>query len=570
MTVSEIARINPDDIGTPRGAFRVELVDDRGKVRERVDSPNYVTPALDQWVKWHQWYAFINGNRYVDQGSASNDVAIPDALTIRDLGNPPRMPIEAIVGTESTVAEDTASDWMTGRVVGWASRYKSNNVPASGARGQINEQQSLMALDSVRLVFDFVEDQGNGSIGSIGMCRAEGLTSTVSGNLLGTLDIATGRSRVTDGTSIDLSLNGRLGLTLSGYLVCNLTDDVLYAANQIQPRAVRIDLTNQAAPDADGFVDLSGVTAADTTEVALAGISSTSTNSAGPAFWNRDNVHSTTQDPVSGDFITAYTDGQGGLCLARHTIAGAEVWKVQVATTPGTSELNGLRAGVTVLGTDVYVVGSGGTVAAAPWLANIHRCNVSDGALTATIPIPNDIQGGTLVPMLSHFINNDGTDLLIHTHEGLTKLTTAGVIVTVYGRLLMTTITATGVTPWDTITGRQRVLFGFPRTYRYHVLGVDDAANTDRHNGIDVIPFTPFPNSTAVIPAFGVRAGRLWQFNYSSGLIRLLSVDGGNCFSRTKLATPINKTSSSTMKWTYEITFPSTWRTLEPHPLPPE
>lgn len=570
MTVSEIARISPDDIGTPRGAFRVELVDDRGKVLERVDSPNYITPALDQWVKWHQWYGFIHGNRYVDQGAASNTDAIPAALTTRDLGNPPRMPIEAIVGTESTVAEDTASDWMTGRVVGWASRYKSNSVPAAGARGQINEQQSLMALDSVRLVFDFVEDQGNGSIGSIGMCRAEGFTSPQSGNLLGCLDLASGRSRVGDADSLDFTFNGRLGITTSGYIVCNLTDDKLYAANQVNPRVVVVDLTNQAAPDADGNIDFSGVTSSDTSEVTLAGLTSTSSSSPGPQWWNRDNVHSTTQDPVSGDFLTAYTDGQGSLNLARHTIAGAEVYKVQVAASATTSELNGVRAGITVIGTDVYLIGAGATTTLAPWVANIHRCNVSDGALTATIPIPNDVQGGTLVPLQSHFLNNDGTDLLYHSDEGLTKISTAGVVQTVYGRLLMQRTTATGVTPWSTVTGRQSVDFGYPRERRYHVLGVNDAANTDRFNGIDLISFSPTPPNTTTVPAFGIRSGRLWNMTYGGGFIRLLSVDGGNCFSRTKLATPINKTSSSTMKWTYEITFPSTWRTLEGHPLPPE
>jgi len=51
--------------------------------------------------------------------------------------------------------------------------------------------------------------------------------------------------------------------------------------------------------------------------------------------------------------------------------------------------------------------------------------------------------------------------------------------------------------------------------------------------------------------------GRLW---ISDDVGSVGNVDGGNLFSRSVLGSSISKTSSSTMKWTYEITFPSEWR----------
>lgn len=66
-------------------------------------------------------------------------------------------------------------------------------------------------------------------------------------------------------------------------------------------------------------------------------------------------------------------------------------------------------------------------------------------------------------------------------------------------------------------------------------------------------------------------AGQMFLISSSGGsaVQRIVSVDGDNCYSRAVLATPVTKTSASTMQLTYEVTFPTEWQAPPTHSVVP-
>lgn len=534
MAVKErIAGIRADEIGHPVGAYRVELFDHRGRVTERVDRANYITPVHKRSAAY--WNARIfndgfTGLRLPHLGAAPS--SLPD--TPRVIYYPPALPLEMIIGTTSTLAADESSAWATGRVVGYASRWKSANVAAAGLRGQINEAQSEATLFAQKLVYDFNENQGNGEIGSllIGRCTGHNQGTVRLGCQVG--------GTYTQENAAAFGPFRRLGkwdpAAGVAYTLANPT-------GSSTPVVVEEWDISSVTVGADGVLDVSGVTLTSTSSTlsSLTVTNSTASNAV---------TDPVTIEKYAGDYLVAFTASDGDLHLRRYTPTGTLVWASSGVPASGTgSSLGGSPAGVAVVGTDAYIT-AGPVSSFRGCSADIFRVRLSDGVVTATLPHGNDIEGNPIYSQGG--ICTDGTDLYVYTTEGIVKMATDGTVIEWLGDHSVPEYTDTGVSPWITTTN------GY-RTYN---------PNASRHAG-------------ATYTAVGSYATRLLSYSGGELYTRAASeqnsyvqkVEGWNCYSRAVLDTPVTKTASSTMKWTYEITFPDSWISAGTtdewvHPLP--
>ena len=548
-----ISPVNPDDIGRPVGTYRVELLDRHtGRVTERVDASNYITPLLADYMKWKQAHTFHRGQRFAHLGTAVG--TFPSAVSpLRNLSASPTMPIEFIAGLSSTVAENTASSWATGNVIAYASRYKLASLPAGGPRGQINEAQSEITLDGVKIVFDYNEDQGNGAINSLAICRLSPnpFSSTANVPALACRQGAAGRWLDIDAQEVALNYRKLAAIDPD-------TDaSAMYWVNNNDNKPRIVDLTSFPA-DADGIRDLSTLTSADVT--------------LGPTFANliwqsNSSVSSSRTHYLSNpsvtrygtDWLMAFMDYAGNLNYGRWTNAGAQVGGfLQVSSLYGSLNYSNM-AGIAVVGTKAYITVSTTYPQTGDAASSVTRIDLGTNLIDATLPFGTDANGATIRG--AGGMTTDGTDLYVATTHGILKMSTAGAILENYGSPRGSHWVEDGATPWVNTAGRQQVpVPGSARDYE----GTQTGTSTIYDSYFIGVPIG------TIGYLYGIHidaAGKLWSYAPDSGDVAPL--DGANAFSRTLLASTVNKTNSSTMKWTYELTLPSEWRAVPTHPVPP-
>lgn len=556
MPRERIANVNPDDIGQPTGAYRVELLDRHtGKVLDRVDASNYLTPAHSRMVAWNQARQFHQGLRYVHLGDAgrnwpyNGNTEFAADLSEQDYGSPPAYPVEFIVGTDSTVAENTADDWGRGRVIGYASRWKTG-IPSSGPRGQINESQCELGLDSVRLVFDFNEDQGNGTIESLmigRMSKDKNALVAIVGDV---------------GTSTMLPAGESLP-GISYAILGGIDDNGIYFYDPLNKKFITYAF-------ADFTTDAFGTEIAGTPTITAAitgGPGYDSFAGLGPTFFN-DSTPSQMARAADGDYLLIYCDGRGGVQVGRWSPDGTvNDWKVTALSSGAAVEVDTtILQGATVIGDNLYLAVYSGTGWTTTSTQNIiQRFDLTTQTVTATIPLGSGITFSANVGNCQ--LATDGTDLLVSTNIGIVRYSTAGVLLDVLGDPDPGTWTETGIAPWSTSGSQQYLGAGArERDYFYLITGQQlnevsqlSSTNDRRNNGLGG------RGPTNPQPGIAVRDGKLWTLtgnNYAttSASVGMFPIKGGNIFSRSLLDAAIVKTSSSTMKWTYELTLPSEWR----------
>lgn len=521
MPREHIAGIRSDEIGRPVGAYRVELLDPRtGRVLDRVEKANYITEVQARYAAWGNGYSFLdNAYSYLPLGNLGS-TGKQYAGTPRNVTNPPAQPTEFIAGLTSDVAEAAPSSWATGRVIGWASRWKSANVPAAGTRGQINEAQSEFTKLGIKQVYEFNEDQANGTIGSLAICR---ILPTGAARLIA----GTGGAYYADTGNLD-------GTGLVHVMNWDPANNVAYALRRdgSATYAQEWDISSVTV-DEFGVADVSGVTM--TSEVLLASTFYSTSNS--PGYWQTGSAGKLLK--IGTDWLLASTTTQGRGWVARYNAAGARSW-IYDAGYPGTgSSYGGSPAGIAVIGTTGYFTHAPAYYPSSTTHDTIKRLDLTTGAETATIPFPNALDGGTVLSKGGCV--TDGTDLYVMTDEGIIKMTTAGAVLDYLGDPLAAgDYTDTGVSPWST-TGS-----GYRAT---NLTGARFWTTNNQQLG------------TLTVGTLDLSGGKLYLRNSAN----VLSIEGRNAWSRTVFDTAIVKGSSSTMKWTYELTLPESWLATPPH-----
>jgi len=542
-TKDRILKINPDEIGVPQGAYRVELLDRHtGRVKDRIESKNYLTPMYLNALKWWNAAQFQAGLRWVHLGAAAYDVELLSSVWMgQDMSIPPRMPNEAMVSLSSAVAENTASHWATGRVLGYGTRWKAGSVPASGPRGQINEAQSELGVDSLKLVWDFNENQGNGAFNSLAIANINNVSYHET-------RIALTGSQWADGEKPYLNVPFPNTVSPSYFYPTYIDSTKIYYIDVVSTTMHVRSALKADFVDMGNWWDGSGVSL--TTEVTLNGISWTSSNSSSATVANSTFQYQLWKDG-SGNWYMCYAPRYARLNISKWNSAGTKQWTTQLDPTITTT--TGGNAGCCVIGSNVYACfGSAGIAlgTGAAWQTRVYRFDTTTGALNASFDLG---RGGA---WNLGGITTDGTDLFIDTLGGLEQWDTAGTFIENYGSYYGGSYTETGASPWSVTSNYQ----GSSASIGHRAYMFFDAAGSpqDRMSG---------NNPSIYTPSFVFyEGGKLWSFSSSSprGITNtsggVFPIGGGNCWSRSVLGSEVTKSVSSTMKWTYELTFPSEWR----------
>jgi hypothetical protein len=174
-------------------------------------------------------------------------------------------------------------------------------------------------------------------------------------------------------------------------------------------------------------------------------------------------------------------------------------------------------------------------------------------------------------------MTTDGTDLLIWTNRGIVRMTTAGVITANYGfpYYYAVAVGEYSLSPWDpyNAAGNYQQLFKGAGYGNMFPFGAGNAFYNGSRNIQQIIGWPTFTtmgglgSGTDNENARHLRFinGKLWLpytthehagagMGNSRGV--MTGITGANCFSRALLDAPVTKTSSQTMKVSYELTLP--------------
>jgi hypothetical protein len=547
------------DTGRPVGAFSIELLDPRtGKVLDRHRRSNYITPVYERSVRWWQAAMFHTGIPWVSDSTVSPSTGgFPSADPVaQSLDRPPVLPIEAMVGLDSSIAANTASSWATGRTVGYGFRWKAVGVAASGKRGQINEAQCLVTADTVRLVWDFNENQGNGTYRSLAIARPD-----QNGDLL-----------LPPGYPVKRFAQANMPNTPATYFahVAGMDATNVYAVYATASNSIRVATLPIADFDvATAFIDGGALDFDGTaTEVVLAGqtyvTNTTSNNTA--IYWGTN--YGIAKEGTN--YLAVYADGQARLYIARFNSSGTRTHVLTLANVAGGVQT--LRLGVCVVGGFAYVTSTSATDTQS---SKIYKVDLTSFTLSATLPIEGN---GSGILVAGAGVVAIGTDLYVQTTEGIHRYQTSdGAFVENYGRLWSAGFSEQGQTPWATGTS--------PNQYGMYPIAGRDALwlyrghPTASTNGSMFSGFYSTDDGQSTVPFLLSDGTRLWEANGNfgdnsnpvlvTGNRTIAPIFGGNAFSRSVLDADVTKSTSSTMKWTYELTLPASWRADPTHEEPP-
>jgi hypothetical protein len=595
----------PQEVVMPTGRYIIELRDERtGKVQEVVKS-NYISPVWANFAKWWQVLLPSFANRMVhnSQISAGNTAWTGAGGPFVNRSLYPfwqrPFPWQCVVLTDDTSPENSAEHWMKGTPTGWASMWKSASVPASGKRGQINEAECTISGNAQvqKKVWDWTTQQANGTYQTVG------IGNIVHPNTLGdALACGTGPYGIVCPSLSELQAAIAAGPVGNSTNFINIADIMItsgkvfatvYAGtsgtNQNTSRTLVADVPGGFySTDLDGsgvHLDLSGLTWTDITTGMASWTETNSTNAAIRYFgWRREIWYDTTDNDIVWTEIwgASFANGRVG---RNDLTTKAAVWNRTWNT--DYSRANAVSTnytGVVKIGSFVYMSIPSTTASGGPsgeiWNQNIYRVNWSDGLGLTLIPMPAGFvtEGG---------LTTDGTDLIVWTSRGIVRMTTAGVITENYGYPLQwaTAVGEYSLSPWDAGAGstfQQQLFKGDQHGGTPSPFGVTNLLQNTERTLQQVIHIPYWQNQGGLITfntnnvnsrhlRFG--NGRLWiaqsADNAGAGYPNryiMAGVTGANCFSRALLDAPVTKTSSQTMKVSYELTFPDMDAWVHDHP----
>lgn len=160
--IAEIAR-TPDL--KVKGLVTVDLLDERGRVKERQEASNYVRQdAIDRWARWAQLLPWTYG-------------MVPGTITnTTDNGRDPRvgpsMFNDVVACWDDATAENPTENFCFGEVKAWAHRWGHAGVPAL-RQGLCVPSLCALAEDEVTWVWEWGTSNGNGTFQSVGWRRLQ-------------------------------------------------------------------------------------------------------------------------------------------------------------------------------------------------------------------------------------------------------------------------------------------------------------------------------------------------------------------------------------------------------------
>jgi hypothetical protein len=290
--------------------------------------------------------------------------------------------------------------------------------------------------------------------------------------------------------------------------------------------------------------------------------------------WRREVIYDSTDNDVAWAEIWGPGWAQGRIGrndLTTKAAVWTRTWQTDYSRANVTSTT---YMGLAKIGSFLYIAvpehGTSGGPSGEIWDRQVYRVNWSDGLGLTLVPLPT---GFTLAGGMT----TDGTDLFVWTNRGICRMTTAGAITANYGypRDFIAGVAENSLSPWNPTTsgGYQQLLKGntqgplFPFAPGYHLQSPGYSIQND-------IYYPMFdgqggygdagPNENSRHLRFV--NGRLWLVapsgitNAGAGLgasrALMIGITGANAFSRALLDAPVTKTSSQTMKVSYELTFP--------------
>jgi hypothetical protein len=535
-----------NDLGHPQGAYTVELNDAAtGRRLELIEMPNYVSGAYARNVKWWQGAHFHRGPALPVAGNELASADYRGAGLYTDWLSPPRLNASAVVLTDSAVAENSASEWGTGKTIAWGTRWKLT-IPASGKRGQINESQSLVSKDVIRLVWDFNETQGNGTFRSLNLADATpngSLTTPVNGYHYVWNDPV-----VTDNTK-QLFASGMNSTATEAYglIMDSSTTVAIYS----------IPLTG-GTDQGDYYECDNPVKIA-----VLAGLTPTT------GYGSSTQVNTASVIPLGADYLVAWGTYAGSVYVGRYTAAGVEVSKALAVTGTNPSSAT-TNPSITTNGTQVFI--ATGCTSDTTENHRIHRFDIATQAVDATYSIGSGYAGSVGLLGTDLLAGVGGTASEATTPVGLHRFNSGGAFVQYYGDPYTATYLDTGVSPWYNTfhSGSLRA----ERDY-----GVITENNSTYSNPMSIGGGNIAGAGTLIERTVGqgnvlCSNGKLYRASYGytvSGVkkVALHVLGGSNIYSRTVLGANQAKSSSQTMQITYELTLPSEWRGRAAHVAPP-
>ncbi len=532
-----------NDLGHPQGAYTVELNDAAtGRRLELIETPNYVSGAYARNVKWWQGAHFHRGPALPVIGEDVASLNYRGAGLYTDWLSPPRLNASAVVLTDSAIAENSASEWGTGRTIAWGTRWKLT-IPASGKRGQINENQSLVSKDVIRLVWDFNETQGNGTFRSLNLADVNGvgnLSTPVNGyHYVWNNPIVTGNTKNLTASGMNSTATEAYGLIMDSYSTVAI---------------YKIPLTG-GTDQGDYYECASPVKIA-----VLAGLTPTA-----GGYGSSTSVNAASVIPLGADYLVAWGTYGGSVYVGRYTAAGVEVSKTLAVTGTNTGSVI-TNPSITTNGTEVFI--ATGCTGDTTENHRIHRFNIATQAVDATYSIGSGYANSVGLLGTDLLVGGYGSQSYETTTSGLYRFNSGGAFVEYYGDPYYTSYQDTSVSPWSGTFANSSTMAERDYSVRSEInpnMTIQGAAIASSGTIIE--------RTVANGPVL-CSNGKLYRASlaYAEGGVvkQALHVLGGsNIYSRTVLAANQAKSSSQTMQITYELTLPSEWRGRCAHVAPP-
>jgi hypothetical protein len=534
-----------NDLGHPQGAYTVELNDAAtGRRLELIETPNYVSGAYARNVKWWQGAHFHRGGALPVAGNELASTTYRAAGLYTDWLSPPRLNASAVVLTDSAVAENSASEWGTGKTIAWGTRWKLT-IPASGKRGQINESQSLVSKDVIRLVWDFNETQGNGTFRSLNLADATpngSLTTPVNGyHYVWNDPVVTNNTKQLTASGMNSTATEAYGLIMD-----SSTTVAIYS----------IPLTG-GTDQGDYYECNNPVKIA-----VLAGLSPTT------GYGSSTQVNTASVIPLGGDYLVAWGDYAGNVYIGRYTAAGVQVSKTLAVVGANPSQAF-TGPNITTNGTEVFIATGSYSQATPNHL--IHRFNIATQAVDATYSIGSGYAASVGLLGTDLLVGVYTTDSEATTPIGLHRFNSGGAFVEYYGDPYTSQSLDLAVAPWGSYFHN-----GSLRAERNYTVATE---NTEYYQALSISGANIAYSGTLVERTVGqgnvlCSNGKLYKASnaYAQGGVQKVALHvlgGSNIYSRTVLAANQAKSSSQTMQITYELTLPSEWRGRCAHVAPP-
>lgn len=541
-SIEEFVEFEVSPVDGIRGEVRAEIFDDSGKTVCEEVGHNFISKI---WT-----YTSRSWQRTAWSMFPLNEVSLGvDMPSSQGAGRIPwRTPNNWIAAWNSSSAEDSANEHMVitdgAGLIAYASRIPQGS-PA-GKRGVVNVTDSSWGENIEVMVFDWPTTAGNGTFQSIGWCDVSD-TPTNYGVPALRPSLVQRLYYYTDNLASHLSAAhdfGSWGIDLSGNLVnvCSTLSGTSISCMKI-PSA---DVGSGFTIDPFGGAERNYSPTVPWSNVSISGISSR---------------------PYAqfigeyGGYYWVCSGGNNGHLFKVNKTTGALVGSLTVmgGTASG-------RASGTIMGSDAFVTHSSEG-------SKVWRYDLSSGtpSLTATINI--SWPGYMSANNGSYCLTNDGTDIYLSSTYGIFRIDTSG---TVWGhtgasKLGSGRVSMTGSAPYTgtfyTLGNQFFEGISMSRTIAYS--GTNAATMNTALADLSYKRSAPgtFPgsgiSSNLSIPSILYMGGKLYGTcdpDSDDGVDNILcgyAELGWNMASRVLLGSAVTKTSSNTMKITYQTTLPS-------------